>query len=333
MRKIRIAQIGLNQYSHSLKVLRSLCKQSDIFDFVGYALPEGEKERLPKAAAEIAAAVPEMTLEQILTDPTIEAVAVETDEIYLTKYAIMAAEHGKHIHMEKPGGRELEDFRKLIEIVQKNGKVFHTGYMYRYNPFIQELLEQAKRGDLGEILSVEAQMNCFHPAAMREWLKDLPGGMMFYLGCHLVDLIYQLQGMPEEIIPLNKCSGVSGVTGEDQGFAAFVYPNGVSFAKTSAVELGGFERRQLVVTGTKATVELKPLEWHLPGTTAQSTARTVRTNEGWYVPGVTEYSPTLDRYDGMMASFAAMVRGEKTNPYTPEYELALYELVLRACGL
>ena len=141
MRKIRIAQIGLNEYSHSLKVLRSLKKQSDIFDFVGYVLPEGEKERLPKAAAEIAAAVPEMTLEQILTDPTIEAVAVETDEIYLTKYAIMAAEHGKHIHMEKPGGRELEDFRTLIELVQKNGKVFHTGYMYRYNPFIQELLE------------------------------------------------------------------------------------------------------------------------------------------------------------------------------------------------
>ena len=35
----------------------------------------------------------------------------------------------------------------------------------------------------------------------------------------------------------------------------------------------------------------------------------------------------------MMASFAAMVRGEKENPYTLDYELALYKLVLECCGV
>ena len=37
--------------------------------------------------------------------------------------------------------------------------------------------------------------------------------------------------------------------------------------------------------------------------------------------------------DTMMASFAAMVRGEKENPYTYEYELNLYKTVLKACGV
>jgi hypothetical protein len=55
-------------------------------------------------------------------------------------------------------------------------------------------------------------MNCSHPVKVRQWLADLPGGMMFYLGCHLVDLIYRIQGKPERVIPLNKCSGVDGVT-------------------------------------------------------------------------------------------------------------------------
>ena len=41
----------------------------------------------------------------------------------------------------------------------------------------------------------------------------------------------------------------------------------------------------------------------------------------------------MDRYDGMMASFAAMVRGEKENPYTSDYELELYKTVLRCCGV
>ena len=45
-----------------------------------------------------------MTVEEILEDPDIEAVVVETEEIYLFKYASLAADAGKHIHMEKPGG-------------------------------------------------------------------------------------------------------------------------------------------------------------------------------------------------------------------------------------
>lgn len=34
----------------------------------------------------------------------------------------------------------------------------------------------------------------------------------------------------------------------------------------------------------------------------------------------------------MMAAFAAMVRGEKQNPFSPDYELMVYKTVLAACG-
>ena len=79
--------------------------------------------------------------------------------------------------------------------------------MYRYNPYIKELKEQVKCGELGDIISVEAQMSCIHPASTRQWLDTFSGGMMFYLGCHLVDLILSIQGKPKRVIPLNKCSG------------------------------------------------------------------------------------------------------------------------------
>ena len=39
----------------------------------------------------------------------------------------------------------------------------------------------------------------------------------------------------------------------------------------------------------------------------------------------------LDRYEAMMAAFAAYVRGDEINPYTPEYELALYKTILQTC--
>ncbi len=148
------------------------------------------------------------------------------------------------------------DFEALIQTMKQTGKVFHTGYMYRYNPYIRDLLERIRRGDLGKIISVEAQMNCIHLRQLRQWLGNFPGGMMFYLGCHLVDLILQIQGQPKEIIPLNTTTGCN-TQADDFGMAVFVYENGVSFAKTTALEIGGYARRQLVVTGTEGTVEIR----------------------------------------------------------------------------
>lgn len=334
MRKIKIAQIGTSKNSHGNPIFNSLKKNDDIFEIAGYVLPENEREKIPDHI-KVFEGYRELTLEEVLNNPEIEAVTVETAEIYLTKYAQMAAEHKKHIHMEKPGGVSLVEFEKLIETVKANNTVFHTGYMYRYNPFVTEIKEQIKNGEFGEITSVEAQMNCNLNSETRQWLENFPGGMMFYLGCHLVDLIYSIQGKPKNIIPLNKCSGVDGVTAKDFGMAVFEYENGISFAKTSAVEIGGFERRQLVVSGTKKTVELKPLEWYGVSSSGDKklvTQRCVRKSEGWHEPGEKDTSIPLDRYDGMMKGFAEMVRGEKENPYSYDYELELYKTILKACG-
>lgn len=329
MRKVKIAQIGTSTNSHGNGIFAALKKNSDMFEIVGYHFPENEREKFPERMAEFED-YKELALDEILENPEIEAVSVETEEIYLTKYALMAAEHKKHIHMEKPGGLNLAAFEKLIETVKKNKTVFHTGYMYRYNPYIMELKEQIKNGELGEIISVEAQMNCIHPKNVREWLGDFKGGMMFFLGCHLIDLIYSIQGKHHNIIPLNKCSRLDGIESEDFGMTVFEYENGVSFAKASAVEIGGFERRQLVVSGSKKTVELKPLEWWVENNI--TTERYVRNSNNWTDSTKGERCEPFDRYDNMMKSFGEMVKGDKENPWSYDYELELYKTIFYACG-
>ena len=93
MRKIKIAQIGSSQYSHGSDVFKSLTKQKDLFEIVGYAFPENEREKFPNRI-DAFEGYREMSVEEIMNNPDIEAVTVETEEIYLTKYAIMAAERG-----------------------------------------------------------------------------------------------------------------------------------------------------------------------------------------------------------------------------------------------
>lgn len=329
MKKIRVAFIGLNAHSHSTQIYNRIRKMEDSYEVAGYVLPENEGEKYPNKLACVEG-LQALNLEQVLTDETIEAVIIETDEVHLTKYALLAARHNKHIHMEKPGGVSLADFEELIGIMKKTGKVFHTGYMYRYNPQIRQVIGQVKAGQLGDIISVEAQMNCIHPPETRQWLEAFPGGMMFFLGCHLVDLVLLIQGMPERIVPFNCATGAEGVTATDFGMAVLQYKNGVSFVKTCAREKGGYVRRQLVITGTKATLELKPLE--VKNGIEITTPTTCYTSDAWTDTGVQTILPGGSRYETMMASFAKMVAGEMENPYTYDYELQLFQVLLQCCG-
>ncbi|MBE6590211.1 MAG: Gfo/Idh/MocA family oxidoreductase [Ruminococcaceae bacterium] len=327
MKKVKIAQIGTSRYSHGNHIWQSLNKQSDVFEVVGYAFPENEREKFPGEMPKFEG-YREMTVEEILNDPSIEAVAVETEEIYLTKYALMVAKAGKHLHMEKPGGFDVGEFRALVDLLQEKGLVFSTGYMYRFNPVIKDVLRRIKNGELGEIYSVEAQMNCKHPPEAKKWLECFPDGMLSYLGCHLIDLIYMIQGEPQEIIPLSCSTGIDGIQTTDFGMVVFRYANGVSFAKTTACESGGFMRRQLVICGSKGTVELKPIEVLAPG--GQYTVVSECDNDEWHQPWDVKRTEIYDRYDDMMKNFAQMVRG-KENPYSYDYELKLYELLLKCC--
>ena len=259
MKRIKIAQIGAG-HDHAPAAIQTLklLDKAGIYELVGYCVVPEDSGNLPENSYEGNKAayedVKQMTVEEILSNKELDAVAIETEDRALTKYALMAAEKGLHIQMDKPGGIDGDEFDRLIDAVESKKLVFHTGYMYRYNPAVLKLKQDIADGKLGDMISVEAQMNCIHGIEKRNWLGNYPGGM-------LIDLVYSIMGEPEEIIPLSCSSGLDGTTAKDFGMAVFKYKNGVSFAKSTAVETGGFERRQLVVVGTKGTVELCPFEW------------------------------------------------------------------------
>ena len=327
MRKLRVVQIGVN-HDHASAIFKTMTEMPDVFEVVGYCIPEDEPPR-NKELEGVYEGYPRLTLAQIAADKSIDCATIETFERNLTKYAIFALEQGLPIHMDKPGGVDRDEFKKMIDMVKEKNIPFHTGYMYRYNPAIRKMYELVENGELGEILHVEAQMNCWHKERKRHWMGNFPGGMLFFLGCHMIDFIYRLQGEPSEVIPLSMPATVTD--GEDFGMAVYKYPKGVSFAKATDDECGGFQRRQLVVVGSKGTVEICPLE--SGGDSGLMFSDFTFTNDSaWAARGETVRLDGFHRYRTMMAFFAAMVRGEETNPYTPDYELALHDFVMRSCG-
>lgn len=338
MKKIKIAQIGVG-HDHATAAISTLKLLKDIFELVGYAIVPEDAENITvyENNRGYYDNVKQMTVEKILSLSALDAVCIETEDRALSKYALMAAKRGLHIQMDKPGGIDDAEFDRLIETVKEKKLVFHLGYMYRYNPAVLKLKEDINSGKLGEIYAVEAQMNCLHGKEKRKWLLNYPSGMLWYLGCHLIDLVYSIMGEPIETVPLSTTTGKDEINADDFGMAVFKYKNGVSFVKSTAVEFGGFERRQLVVCGTKGTVELKPFEWlggEKEGVVSPQTT-TVREaySENWFEKATLSNSEVHGRYDAMYRAFASYVRGEKENPFNYEYEKNLHKLILRACGV
>lgn len=329
MKKIRILQVGY-QHAHGPFTLDSLLRLPDYFDVVGLADedPETAKTKVKNAPAFY-------SIEEALK-LDIDAVTIECEEDQATKYAQMFADKGVHVHLDKPGSQDIKAFHRLADTLKEKNLVFHLGYMYRYNPAIIDAVNMAKNGELGDIFAVEAQMSVKHARERRQWLSDYKGGMMYYLGCHLIDIVYRICGEPKEIIPLNCSTGVDGIVSEDYGFVVFKYDNGVSFVKTNASEYNGFDRRQLVITGSLGSVELKPLEILTSGTELHTlTALTLEKDNPriWGDGAKRLRSDSVDRYDGMMSNFARCILGEKENEYTHDYEKRLFDLVMKCCGV
>lgn len=334
MKKIRIGHIG-TLHDHGAPTITALRKMSDVFDVVGY-VPESE-ERYREVKGWVAYKdVQAMTLEELFS-AGIDAAVIEGFEKDLIPTAQICIDYGIHVHIDKPAGEDIDAFERLLNSAKEKGLVVQMGYMYRYNPAVRKALEIAKNGKLGKIYSVEAQMNCLHPIEKQNWLGNFKGGMMFFLGCHLIDLIAQFQGIPEEIIPMNMSIGENGVTAENFGMAVLKYKNGVSFAKSTAVEANGFYRRQLVVCGSEGTIEIKPLEMFDvdPKNTYLSTNMNICYNNDasdWGDHNTKMDTPEYDRYDVMLGEFAKCISGEIENPYSYDYELKLHKMVLKACG-
>ena len=111
------------------------------------------------------------------------------------------------------------------------------------------------------------------------------------------------------------------------------YPNGASFVKTCATEYNGFARRQLVLCGSRGTIEIHPLEENRANGLSHTRAYVTLASDNpppWH-EGSEIHEGQTHRYDEMMASFARIVRGE-ANPYSYDYELALFQTILRCCG-
>ncbi|HUE72696.1 MAG TPA: Gfo/Idh/MocA family oxidoreductase [Pirellulaceae bacterium] len=320
---IKIGQIGVG-HAHASKL--AVYRQSADYEVVGIVEPD-EKLRQAAQSQVPYKDLPWMTQEQLLNQPGLQAVLVETRvrDLLDTAEACMSA--GKHIHLDKPAGESLPQFARILESAERQKLLVQMGYMFRYNPGFLKLKEFIKSGWLGEIFEVHAVMSKVVPPAERKRLAEYPGGILFELGCHVVDLVIGILGKPKEVSGFHQHASPLDDTLLDNMLAVFTYDKASASVKSSAQEVDGFARRHLTVCGTEGTFHIQPLD-------DPRGRLTLSRPRGEYQAGYQDVPlPKYTRYVDDAADMARVIRGEKAGDFSYEHDLAVQESLLRACHL
>ncbi len=321
-RRLGIGQIGV-KHAHAEGQLAALRACAD-YEVAGVVEPD-DAAWLAVSGKAAYRGLPRLRLDELLAVPGLQAVNVETEVGGLLGMAQKAADAGLHLGLDKPAGESLPQFKRLLETMEKAGRLVKMGYMFRYNPAFELALRAIREGWLGPVTVIHAEMSKQLLGTARHDLLPYAGGSMFELGCHLIDSVVRFLGKPRAVTPFSVRAAEDGLA--DNMTAVLEYPGTLVTLRSSLREVTGGARRQMVISGDKGTLEILPLE-------PPQVRLTLLEAAGGFKRGAQAVPlEKRPRYAADWADFAAVIRGEKEWEFGPAHDLAVQETVLRASGL
>jgi predicted dehydrogenase len=256
--RLRVAQIGTS-HAHASGKMDALRSLPDLYDVVGFAEPIASRQASAQKAKSFAG-LKYLTEAEILADPSIRVVVIETTLEDSARAAFAALKAGKHIHLDKPGAEKHADFVALRRYAAEKGLTVQMGYMLRYNPGIQLLFRAVKEGWLGDVMEIDASMGKLLDEAGRKRFAQIPGGGMYELACHLVDTVVTLMGPPLSVQAFGNATRAPQDAFVDNQLAVLTYPKATVTIRCNHADPFGGPNRYITVRGTKGDMEIRPLE-------------------------------------------------------------------------
>jgi len=333
-KRIKVVQIGIC-HEHAPGKMTALKLLPELYEIVGLVddrtIFEGKK--FVNWRPELADGVKSLSLAQVWEVPGLEAVIIEVPNSDLVPVALSCMEHNLAIHMDKPAGEDLVSFRKLIDGCKKRQLPFQMGFMFRTNPAFRLARQAIQAGWLGDIFAMEADMNhCYGGEPYQEYLGNFRGGIMYNLGCHLIDFTVSAMGLPERVIPVLKSVAGYPERIKNNTVAIFEYPHATVTLRACSFEALGAGSRRMKIAGTKGTLEFSPLEQFAPG--QMEVHLTLREGNDRYEAGAYVINCDLirDRHVDQLMELAGIIRGEIPNPDNYDHDYNVAELTLAASG-
>jgi predicted dehydrogenase len=186
MRKIRwgilsTANIGV------AKVIPAM-QRGELCEIV--AIASRSQEKADAAARKLGIPTAYGSYEELLADPSIEAVYNPMPNHLHVPWAIRALEAGKHVLCEKPIALTSAEAATLLDAAQRYPQLkVMEAFMYRHHPQWVRARDLVQSGAIGELRTIHSFFSYFldDPTNVRN-MADIGGGGLMDIGCYNISL-------------------------------------------------------------------------------------------------------------------------------------------------
>ena len=180
-----------------------IIKKNNLFSIIGVADPDRKKREEFKKTYNIP---DEMCFDGyhalFRCERLADAVIICTQDRMHIEPTLLAKEKGYHILLEKPLAPTLEDILLLEEQMKNYDKVFMTGFVLRYTPFIEKIKQIIQSGLIGDIITMQLNENegfwhHAHSYVRGPWSKAKESSPLIVAkSCHDFDMMLYLINSP-----------------------------------------------------------------------------------------------------------------------------------------
>lgn len=136
-------------------------------------------------------------LDQLLSDPAVDAVYVASPVFAHKEQVIAAAQAGKHVLAEKPLALTAAEAEEMVRKVRQTDVKASAAFMMRFQAYHQQIRQAVAEGRIGDVVSTRAQQVFWYPRTQGAWRQEKAkggGGALMDVGVHMMDLTEFLTG-------------------------------------------------------------------------------------------------------------------------------------------
>lgn len=237
---IRTAVVGLGYWGPNLVRVLHEVECADVV-----AVCDLDETALAKISRRYPAVACSTDFASILSDETIDAVAIATPVATHFELARRALEAGKHVFVEKPMAGSVSDAEALVAIAGERGLTLMPGHTFLYSPPVNTVKDLIASGALGDIYFIST-------SRVNLGLHQSDVSVIWDLGPHDFSILqYWLDESPSHVWAVTRCCVLEDVP--DVAFVNLQYASG-AIAHVELSWLAPSKLRRTAIVGSRRMV-------------------------------------------------------------------------------
>ena len=221
---------------------------------------------------------------ELLVDPRVEAVAINTPPLFHESIVLDSLRAGKHVLCEKPLAEKVEGCYRIRNTQQKLRLIVLPAHNYVFTPSLFEMIKHVQSGTIGEIISVDVAFENLLKSyrSQTDFRESNEDGILVDVLPHILSVVYRLVGHIKDVETVTwdcreyeVCDNMDAKLVSETGIPIYTTMSWTKIRPRFVVSVSGDKgsmctdlmmspyKLDITVNGRKTTWKEKGIKWYL----------------------------------------------------------------------